>query len=126
MVTDIEVVVESYFDWGTNPELRARKELLDRRCHQMGGAVPERVLAAVVLPFENLESGIGADLAIQIPDFAVDLDSERLTSQAFADALSNLEARDALVILPGVAVGKCYCNLRHHFEIKKSEGFSDS
>ncbi len=85
MAVGVDVVVESVFNCRADAEFHAGKEFLQGFGQQVGGAVPEGVLAFGVVPFEQLEGGVGGHGAAEVPFLAVDKGGEHVLCQPGAD-----------------------------------------
>ena len=79
--------------------------------------MPESVLAFGVVPSEELDGGILVDGAHGIPFRSVHFGYQHVTRQAFAQALGDIQRRDAGFILSDTLVREGYVNHRNsHFE----------
>ena len=112
---EVHVVVETIFDRGTDTELDAGIQGLERLRHQVGGGVPEDTLRLVGIPFEQRDRGVCLDRARQVVSRTLAL--RRLTgefhgcgqyfsSQPRADASGNLISGNAFLKGPDAAVRK--------------------
>ena len=86
----IDVVVETVLDGGTDTELHAGIQFLQRLGQQVCRAVPESVLAFRIIPFEQFYPGVSLHRACQVPFLAVDFSSQNVGRKARADALGYL------------------------------------
>ena len=90
MLARIDVVVETVLDGGSDTELHAGIQLLQRLGQQVCRAVPESVLAFRIIPFEQFYPGVSLHRACQVPFLAVDLSSQNVGRKTRADALGYL------------------------------------
>ena len=100
------VIVEAILDGRTDTELDAGIEFLQSLGEQVGRRVPERMLALLGIPFVEIDVRIASNGACQVPHFVAHLGNEYILCETWADRLSHLEGRYAVLELPYRLVGK--------------------
>ena len=105
-----EVVIEAVLDHRTDGHLRSREKLLHRFCEHMRGIVPDQLQRARVLAVEELDPGILGDRIGQIRHGAVEGHGDRALGKGLGNAVHDLPAGDAGIVLALGAIGKCQGN----------------
>ncbi len=110
IIHKVDVVVEAGLDMGTDTEFYARVQRLDGGGHQVGGTVPEGVLAFAVVPGVEGEGGILVDGFVEFYQLVVHFGHQDVAGQAFADGECHLIGGGPLFHLLNRAVRQCYIN----------------
>ncbi len=113
----VDVVVESVLDGGTYTKLNAVVEFLQSLGQQVCRCVPEGVLALGILPLEQLDLAVLTNGARDVPRLTIERRCQHVACQASADALGNLQRRDAALKLLDVSVGKLNVNRHNEFYV---------
>ena len=109
------VIEESVLDGGSETELDAGVQLLQRLCQQVCRGVPEGVLALLVLELVEGDGGIFHDGAVQLNGFSIHATAYHAACQSRRNALGNLKSGYALLIRASRSVRKS--NLNHIYNI---------
>ena len=107
MFARVNVVIKSIFNCRTDAEFHSGVQFLECFCEQVGGRVPESVLAFRIVPFEELDCGVFGDGARYVPLLVVDRCCQNISGKLRAQAFCYLERGYAALELLDRAVGKC-------------------
>jgi len=105
-----DVVVESVLDGGTDAELCARIEFLESFGHEVGGSVPESVLAFFVIELVENHLRILVDGTVQLRRLTVDTAGHHVLCQSWADALCDLQTSYTSFVFTNAVVRKSNFN----------------
>ena len=103
-VRELEVVVEAVLDRRPDRDLHAGVELHHRGGEHVRGVVADQPEAVLVAAGHDLDARAVLERRLEVPELAVDADSERRPGQALADRAGGVGAGRALVELELSAV----------------------
>lgn len=85
----IHVIVKTIVDWGSVAQMPAI-DLLHSFTQDMGRTVPENRLSFGIIEFDELQSTIAFQRAIQIPELVVDLGDNGGVCQSLTDSFGDV------------------------------------
>ena len=108
MLSRIDIVIEAVFDSRADAEFHTGIEFLKSFRKKVSRAMPERMLAFGIFPFEEFNLCISVYWTGKIPLLTIDRSSQNILSQTRTDRFGNLKRSHTGLKLLYAFIGECY------------------